>query len=357
MSSTKKCAKLLSKTIAMAGIMAVTTPLFGYLPDQGNSRTEAYYHNRQQNRYSFNNYEGFSENVKVAVASDVTKAVRTYDYYRTEEVEVPKYGFVPVKDSLLPVSSNNAVQEPEKLLELPDQYRSNFKIEISGRYNGDSVKLFYEPNGSSAVPGKYYLPTKFIIDDLKVYNGKYFKIRDGIGHDYFIDAEQSNWNLIGGVENLQIIGFGENRTVQERVKNYTLEVNERTNLSYDEITNIIAGTGIEGCEDAIMEIEEKYGINALFTIALAGVESGWGSSWLAEERNNLFGICAYDSNTDAATFFASKADCIRYWGKLIAFEYFDEGCTTLEAINEYYASNPNWASDVRSIMSSMLSEV
>ena len=47
-------------------------------------------------------------------------------------------------------------------------------------------------------------------------------------------------------------------------------------------------------------MEEKWGVNALFGVAVAAHESSWGNSHLARTRNNLFGIAAYDGNEGAA---------------------------------------------------------
>jgi beta-N-acetylglucosaminidase len=338
---------------------AVTTPLLGYLPDHGNGVTvsEAYYQ-KDSEKTKPSKYVAVDESkIKIAMASTDLSMQKTYGITETKEINIPKNGFVAVREDRMPVSTNTTLNSYDALIELPEKYHDNFHIEISGNYAGSAVKLFTEPNDTHAVSGKYYLPTKFTIKDLTLYNGKYFRVTDDIGHQYFIDSNQSDWDLIGSVDNLHVVGKGDFTVIEERTRRNTLDITERTNLTREDIANIIAGTGLEGCEDAIIEIEEEHSINSLFTIALAGVESGYGSSWLADERNNLFGICAYDSNTDAATYFPTKSDCIRYWGRLIAEEYFDEGCLTLEAINEYYASNPEWASDVRSLMQSMLNEV
>ena len=67
----------------------------------------------------------------------------------------------------------------------------------------------------------------------------------------------------------------------------------------------------------VISIQNTYGINALIMIADAALESGWGCSTYALERNNLFGIAAYDSNTDAAKTFSSVKDCL----KCFAYDY------------------------------------
>lgn len=132
-----------------------------------------------------------------------------------------------------------------------------------------------------------------------------------------------------------------------------LDINDITKPSYlskQEIKSLIKGTALEGIEDAVKEIEDKYSVNALYTISVAAHESGWGRSHLARTRNNLFGIAAYDSNVSAAYHFKSKSDCVLYWGKMIKEQYFDRGLKTTHSINTIYASDTRWSHKVNSIM-------
>lgn len=60
-----------------------------------------------------------------------------------------------------------------------------------------------------------------------------------------------------------------------------------------------------------IKYQNLYGVNAILELSFANLESAWGTSWYAKNRNNLFGISAYDTNPDAAKTFSSVADCIR----------------------------------------------
>jgi beta-N-acetylglucosaminidase len=67
-----------------------------------------------------------------------------------------------------------------------------------------------------------------------------------------------------------------------------------------------------------------YGVNGAMEMAFANLESGYGLSKYAVERNNLFGINAVDSNPDEADTFASVAACIEYHtGTVLSRGYFD----------------------------------
>ncbi len=72
-----------------------------------------------------------------------------------------------------------------------------------------------------------------------------------------------------------------------------------------------------------IDAQNKYGINALMLFAQAVNESGWGTSYYAVNRNNLFGIAAYDNNPDNATVFSSVADCINYQASVLLRQYID----------------------------------
>ena len=78
---------------------------------------------------------------------------------------------------------------------------------------------------------------------------------------------------------------------------------------YDRIKSndsVMSGKG-----QVFVDAAETYGMNALLVYAIAILESGNGTSQYARQRNNLFGIAAYDSNPDAAFSFPSVDQCIR----------------------------------------------
>jgi hypothetical protein len=61
---------------------------------------------------------------------------------------------------------------------------------------------------------------------------------------------------------------------------------------------------------------EKNDIDVFHVIAHAALESGWGGSKIAKDKNNLFGWNAVDSSAyDSAYGFSSYKDCIKEWCK------------------------------------------
>ena len=95
-----------------------------------------------------------------------------------------------------------------------------------------------------------------------------------------------------------------------------LPFRSKTNLTAEEMNAFIA-QGVGGRNSVLLntgqyflDAQEKYGINAAIVLSIAILESGYGTSEYAIRRNNLFGISAYDSNPDSATYFSSVGQCI-----------------------------------------------
>ena len=109
---------------------------------------------------------------------------------------------------------------------------------------------------------------------------------------------------------------------------------------------------LRGIGQALKDAEEKYGVNALIILGVAINESGWGTSTIAQQKNNLFGIKAYDSNTGAADVFATPGDSVLEFAK----NYMSKGYTNPTdwrhfggllgnkgvGANVKYASDPFW---------------
>jgi beta-N-acetylglucosaminidase len=143
--------------------------------------------------------------------------------------------------------------------------------------------------------------------------------------------------------------------INEEPEKPTSTVKTDSGLTEEHISTIFKGSALEneGLEEVILEIEETYGINAYFTIAVMKLESGNGESRLAQTKNNLFGLNAIDGKMDQAFSFETKGDSVRKFGQLISNNYVDKGYTTIEKVSKKYCpSNSEWPSLVVSIMKS-----
>lgn len=107
----------------------------------------------------------------------------------------------------------------------------------------------------------------------------------------------------------------------------------------------------------ILEIGNLYGINPIYILAHAILESNWGQSKIAEDKNNLFGYGAIDSDPYNSAYAFPNRECgVLYVMWKIRKNYLTEegkywgGSATLEGMNKRYASDKKWAEKICNIM-------
>jgi peptidoglycan hydrolase CwlO-like protein len=115
-----------------------------------------------------------------------------------------------------------------------------------------------------------------------------------------------------------------------------------------------AGTAFAGLGPAFVNAGRRHGVNPLYLVAHAIEESAFGTSQMAQAKNNLFGIAAYDSNPDAAMSFPSFQACVEYEAQFVRRDYLDpQGAfyrgPNLKGMNVNYASDRRWASNIAAI--------
>ena len=121
------------------------------------------------------------------------------------------------------------------------------------------------------------------------------------------------------------------------------------------LDQFLSGSALAGLGASFMKAESTYHVSARYFVAHAILESGWGTSAIAQFKHNLFGFGADDANPsgDAMTFTSFDA-CIQYVAQFIATNYLTVGGQfyhgpTLRGMNVDYASDPNWAEKIASI--------
>lgn len=150
-------------------------------------------------------------------------------------------------------------------------------------------------------------------------------------------------------------------------ENFTVEnpfqfkdLREPTNYSAEELDKVyslmnIQGSRLSGKGAIFKEAEERYHVNALYLMAHSALESSWGRSQISKDKNNFFGIAAYDSSPyDSAKSFDDVDKGILGAAKWIREHYIDKGRTNLgnksSGMNVLYASDPYWGEKIASIM-------
>ena len=154
----------------------------------------------------------------------------------------------------------------------------------------------------------------------------------------------------------------ENKTT----KNLTLSVNSdlrvASNVTPEEIDLMLEGTKLNGLGSAFVEAEQKYGVNALYMMGLACLESGFGNSAFAQKRNNLYGWNAVDSNPNNASTFANKKEATLYVASKLQSNYLTEGGAyyegyTARAVDVHYCTDKAHADKIVNIVNSLVQKL
>lgn len=105
-----------------------------------------------------------------------------------------------------------------------------------------------------------------------------------------------------------------------------------------------------------VKAEKSTGVSAQFMFAHAALETGWGSSIIAEYKNNLFGYQAYDScPVTCSKYFPTGEDGLKLYASRIVNNYlvksgaYYNGMNVLD-MNVRYASDKTWGQKIAFIM-------
>ena len=139
----------------------------------------------------------------------------------------------------------------------------------------------------------------------------------------------------------------------------------RTNYTAADINRLYSIMGasdskLAGKGATFKAAEQRYGVNALYLVAHSALESAWGRSKIAKDKNNFFGISAYDDspytsaakfdNVDSGILGAARWINSRY---LHNSGYPANGAylgNKAGGMNVNYATAPYWGESIASIM-------
>ena len=145
-----------------------------------------------------------------------------------------------------------------------------------------------------------------------------------------------------------------------------LDMNSLTNYTGSELDNILrskissSSSKLLGTGALFVKYQDTYSVNALLSLGIAVNESAWGTSSIAMNKNNLFGLNAVDTSPgQSANYFASVEDCIREFmsewmadGYLSSSDWRNHGeylGNKAGGINVSYASDPYWGEKAAAI--------
>lgn len=137
-----------------------------------------------------------------------------------------------------------------------------------------------------------------------------------------------------------------------------LPFRSQTQYSVGELDQMISSKAADGSKmlglgTALIGNQNTYGVNALLAAGIAANESAWGSSSIALQKNNLFGLNAVDATPgESANYYEDVEDCVKdftetYMSKqyLNAENWVYSGGflgSKASGVNVRYASDPYW---------------
>ena len=139
----------------------------------------------------------------------------------------------------------------------------------------------------------------------------------------------------------------------------------RTNYTAADINRLYSIMGasdskLAGKGATFKAAEQRYGVNALYLVAHSALESAWGRSNIAKDKNNFFGISAYDDSPyTSATKYDNVDSGIMGTARWINERYLhNSGYPANGAylgnkaggMNVNYATAPYWGESIASIM-------
>ena len=139
----------------------------------------------------------------------------------------------------------------------------------------------------------------------------------------------------------------------------------RTNYTAADINRLYSIMGasdskLAGKGATFKAAEQRYGVNALYLVAHSALESAWGRSKIAKDKNNFFGIAAYDDTPyTSATKFDNVDSGIMGAARWINSRYLNNSGYPANGaylgnkaggMNVNYATAPYWGESIASIM-------
>lgn len=151
--------------------------------------------------------------------------------------------------------------------------------------------------------------------------------------------------------------------------NIDMELNRTSGLTLNDYKKIFTGISndtnkiFQNNYTAFYNAEKKYNINGIFLASIAIHESGWGTSQIAKDKNNLFGYGSYDETPYESSFeFEDYTEGIENVAKSLVKYYLNPSGTkiydgetaaawyyngpTLKGVNTRYASDKEWHTKV-----------
>ncbi len=184
------------------------------------------------------------------------------------------------------------------------------------------------------------------------YDGHYFYIEDNFGN--MLDDYNNNTRTHAVNASTPYYNYFQYLPLRSQ-SNYT-----SSTLNTIINNKVASNSKMKNTGATFVEKQNTYGVNALLMTGLAANESAWGSSNIAQTKNNLFGLNAVDSSPgQSANYFASVEQCIKEFAeKWMSKEYLNPKNwkyfggflgNKASGMNVKYASDPYWGEKAASM--------
>ena len=253
---------------------------------------------------------------------------------------------------------------------------SNYEVKVGDTVyvTSDRLSVMVEPSEESQK-----VATLSQNDELKVLEikGEWYRIRSGSTIGYVKSEATTYRNYVQ--EEVEKNSSNINTSTSQKSKSellstlsFGMALNKPSGLTLEQFKTILSDSKdknkiFEQNAEYFYYIEKEYNINGVFVAAVGIHESNWGTSKIAQEKYNLFGYGAYDSNPyNGAYTFSDYSECIDLLARVFVKYYLNPAGTsiyggetasgkyyngpTLSGINQKYATDKNWANSVYTTM-------
>ena len=253
---------------------------------------------------------------------------------------------------------------------------SNYEVKVGDTVyvTSDRLSVMVEPSEESQK-----VATLSQNDELKVLEiqGEWYRIRSGSTIGYVKKEATTYRNYVQ--EETEKNSSNINTSTSQKSKaellstlSFGMALNKPSGLTLEQFKTILSDSKdknniFEQNAEYFYYIEKEYNINGVFVAAVGIHESNWGTSKIAQEKYNLFGYGAYDSNPyNGAYTFSDYSECIDLLARVFVKYYLNPAGTsiyggetasgkyyngpTLSGINQKYATDKNWANSVYTTM-------
>ena len=253
---------------------------------------------------------------------------------------------------------------------------SNYEVKVGDTVyvTSDRLSVMVEPSEQSQK-----IATLSQNDELKVLEiqGEWYRIRSGSTVGY-VKKEATTYRNYAQEEaennssNLNTSTSQKSKSELLSTLSFGMALNKPSGLTLEQFKTVLSDSKdknkiFEQNAEYFYYIEKEYNINGVFVAAVGIHESAWGTSKIAQEKYNLFGYGAYDSNPyNGAYTFSDYSECIDLLARVFVKYYLNPAGTsiyggetasgkyyngpTLSGINKKYATDKNWANGVYTTM-------